>query len=207
MMASCFYHPARLDFNLSSVSPPSEVPETSLALIEDTTQLHAELKRIIEVIAEGISDSVSRVAFGVQFVAAKPNLVETNKTLIRVMPTQYRIKITDEDDFIFQINRPRKSNNVENIDMNFITKWSKERLRVLAMPVPAGGAPIQSSESASFAQAYSRDYIAASVSFDNNTVPVSEISLTSRQQSSLLLEELTAAAAMQADIGLNIEGF
>jgi hypothetical protein len=207
MMASCFCHPARLDFNLSSMSPPSPVPETSLALIEDPVQLHAQLKRIIDVIGEGISDSVTRVAFGVQFIVVKPNLVETNKTLMKVLPNPYRMKITDEDDFIFQINRPRKSNTVDDIGMNFITKWSKERLRVLAMAVPAGGAHISTSESTSFEQTLYKDYIAASVSFDNNTVPASQTSLTSRQQSSLLVEELTAAAAMQADIGLRIEGF
>ncbi len=206
-MASCFSHPSRLDFNLSSVSPPSEVPETSLALIEDTEQLHIQLKKIIDVIAEGVSDSVARVAFGVQFIVVKQNLVEINKTLIRVIPKEYRMRITDEDDFIFQVNRPRKSNSVGDVKVNFITKWSKEGLRVQAMPVPAGGVPIAALDSSLLAQVQFRDYIAASVSFDHNTAIASGTTLTSRQQSSLLLEELTAAAAMQADIGLNIEGF
>lgn len=205
IMASCFSHPARIDFNLSPAFPESEMTEMQLVLIEDSSQLHAELTRMIDVLAKGaISNSVSRVALGVQFVAAKSSSLETNKTLTNVMPPEYRMKITDEEDFIFQVNRPRMSSKVENIRMNFLTKWSMERMQVATMAIPAGGLPIPTSKDLS-AHSKVREFIAASVNFDNNNVPGNP--LNHKQQSSLLLEGLTAAAAMQRDIGLNIEGF
>lgn len=201
---SCFSHPTRIDFNLLPVSAPSEMADMSLVLIEDTNQLHADLMRIIGILAEGIvSNSVSRVALGVQFITVKPNLVEANRTLTKVMPDQYRIKLTDEEDFIFQINRPRMSSKVGTVRMNFLTKWSMERLQILTMAIPASG--IATSKESSFTPANVREFLAASVSFDNNNAPTS--ALTSSQQSSLLLEGLTAAAAMQRDLGLNIGGF
>ncbi|HEY9158674.1 hypothetical protein [Candidatus Binatus sp.] len=163
---------------------------------------------IIDVIAKGtISNSVSRVAFGVQFITVKANVVEANRTLTTVLPDQYRMKITDEQDFIFQINRPHMSSKVGNITMNFLTKWSMERLQVVSMEIPVGGAPIPTPGGTSFAphDVKVKDFIAASVRFDNNNVPT--ISLTSGQQSSLLLEGLTAVEAAQRKIGLNIEGF
>jgi hypothetical protein len=86
--------PARLDFNLSPI--PIQGGPPSVALI-DTPQLHGELMRIITVLEKGgISNSVGRLALGLQFIIVKADVVETNKTLIKVMPTQYRVELTDD---------------------------------------------------------------------------------------------------------------
>jgi len=39
LMANCFSHPARIDFNLAPAHAPSEMAEMPLVLIEDTSHL------------------------------------------------------------------------------------------------------------------------------------------------------------------------
>jgi hypothetical protein len=205
--ASCFVHPVRIDFNLTPTSPPHEITQLSFPLIEDTTQLHTELARIMDDIGQGlVSGSVVRVALNVQFLAMRPSPVEANKTLTSIIPSKYGVKITDEEDFIFQINRPYASREVRSVKMNSLTKWSVDRLQVFTMAIPMGGAlgPAPANIT-SGGNRQGAEYIAASVTIDNNNVPVDAIS--SAQQSSLLHEALIAAAQTQQDIGLNIEGF
>lgn len=202
-MTNCFAHPTRIDLNLSPVPPPTGTAEPELVFIQDTDQLYTELKRIIKVLAEGIiSSSISRIALGLQFVAVKRDSLEANKTLIQTMPQQYRMKVTNEEDFIFQVNRPRKSSKVESVKMNFITKWSVENVQVISMAALAGGAPM------SAGAPWIKNFLAASVSFDNNTfADFARRPLTPGEQSQLLDESLAEASVMQKSFGLNIEGF
>jgi hypothetical protein len=200
----CFSHPARIDFNLSPAVVPTS--ELSLALIDDTRQLYAELIGIIDALAVGtVSIPASRVAFAAQFITLKPSLQETNQTLTRIMPDQYRIKLSDEDDLIFQINRPRPSSKVEGIRMNFITKWSIERLQVIGLAIPSSGVPIAASREIPSPPSAVKSFIAASVSLDNNNVPGP--SLNNTQQAALLLEGLSEAGATLRQLGLKVDGF
>jgi hypothetical protein len=120
-----------------------------------------------------------------------------------IIPDQYRPNLTDEETFILQINRPRVLPDVEQLRMNYITKWSAESIRVVTMVLPrdpaVGLAPNISSPTA-------REFLAASFSLDINNVPTAQ-PLTSEQQSSLLLNGMTWAAETQRACGLNIEGF
>ena len=196
-------HPTRIDFTLTPSTPEEEV-HGSFPLIQDTDLLHAELLRIMEVIDQGVLlRSVVRVALCITFLALKPSPAEANRVLTAVIPDQYGVRLTDEEDFIFQINRPYPSRSVEGIRMNFLTKWSVDRLQILTISLPVGGAatPVQPSASAT---PQTEQFIAASVYFDINNVPT-ETPL--RQPSSLLREALIAIAQMQQAIGLKIEGF
>jgi len=206
LVAICSVHPARIDFNLMPPTETSEFVATSLDLIENTSLLHAELMRIIEIIRNGdASYSVSRVALFAQFLQLRENITEANNTLTNAIPDQYRMQIADEEDFIFQINRPKMSRQVDNVKMNFITKWSVERIQILSLAMPMMvGSPIP--VSAGMPPSQQQQFVAASVTFDNNNVPTAT-PLTGNQQSALLLEGLTAVAEMQRSNGLNIEGF
>jgi len=203
IMASSIAHPTRIDFNLTPASPPNEITQLSFALIEDTSQLHTELVKVIDDIGRGaVLGAVVRVALNVQFLALKSSPVEANKALTAIIPSQYGVRITNEEDFIFQINRPYISREVATIKMNSLTKWSVDRLQVLTMSI-VGPTPAAASISAN---PQTKDFIAASVTFDNNNIQTRE-QLTSTQQSSLLHEALAAAAQAQQNIGLSIEGF
>jgi hypothetical protein len=127
---NCSKQQTRTDFHLFP-SPPTGL---SLASIEDTNQLHGELSRIIRVIGQGlISDPVGRLAVFVQFVIPASSLEEANKILLSSMPETYRMGVTNEEDFALQVNRPVQMNNIDNIRMNFLTKWSAERLNICGL--------------------------------------------------------------------------
>jgi hypothetical protein len=201
--AQLLSQPNRIDFSLLPTAAPGATM-TSIDLIEDTRQFHAELVRIIDVLAKGaISNPVLRVALNVQFVSLKNDVVETNKMLMTVMPVQYRVKLTDEEDFAFQINLPQESDRVENIRMNFVKTWRAQRLQVVSMAIVATGVPVPATNIPP--QVETKEFIAASVNFDNNNVPAGP--LNSSQQSQLLLEGLANVETGQRNIGLNIEGF
>ncbi len=184
IMVHCLAHPSRIDLNLAP--PPGETAELELMFIEDQDKLYAELRKIIDVIAKGvILPSVSRVGLGLQFATAKPNPEEANKTLTQVMPPRYRTNLTNEEDFIFQVNLQRKSKEVQDVTMNFITKWSVDKVQVFRMfpgPSFAGTLPTQI-------------FIVASLALDYNSF--AEKLLNPEDQSRLLLECLTEASAMQ----------
>jgi len=193
MAATCLTHVTRVDFNLSPVLAPIETGEPKISLIEDTGRLFGELKEIIKKIAGGTKvSSVSRIALYLQFATVRANFLEANKALTKVMPEQYRISVTDEEDIIFQVNRPRKSGKVEGLRMNFVTKWSVDNVQVM-VALSAGAAP------------WTKNFLTASVSFDYNNV--AEAALTTEQQSQLLHECLGEASETQRSIGLNVEGF
>jgi hypothetical protein len=208
MMATCLTHSTRVDFNLTPTAPPQAMAQQpSVNLIEDGSRLHAELRRIIGAIGQGVvSDLVIRVGLNFQFLAVKPSSAEANSALTTTIPDQYGVRITDEEDFIFQINRPYTSRAVASIKMNSITKWSVDRLLVFTATIPMSWAPTSALATAGPATPQAAAFIAASVVFDNNNVPT-ETQLSRNQQSSLLREALTAAVQMQQDIGLNVEGF
>ncbi len=207
LTVSCSTHPTRIDFNLTPPSPPQRMTLASFPLIEDAGQLRAELGKIVDVIGKNaVSDTVVRVALSVQFLTVQPSFADANRALVRTIPDRYGVRITSEEDFIFQINCPYASRGVSDIKMNSITKWSVDRHQVLTFLFPPVGAPTPAPTNRTMATPQIEEFIASSVTFDNNNVP-RETPLFGAQQSALLLEALTAAEKMQRDIGLNIEAF
>jgi hypothetical protein len=198
--------PMRIDFNFNPPPPPSMSEEdvVPLALIEETNQLRAELERLIGFI-RGFTGtkSVARVGLYLHFLALQPNIPEANKMLIGVMPERYRVGIVDEEDFIFQINRPAKSQNVEGVRANCLTKWSVDRFQVFNVAITMN-APVVDTRTMPSQQI--RDFIASSVVFDFNNIPAQE-ALSGEQQSSFLLECLNKMKEMQREFGLKVEGF
>jgi len=208
LKAGCFAQPARIDFNLTPPSSPQEEAQedASFPLIEDTALLRAELLRIIAAADRNAAlNSVVRVALGVQFLVLKPSSAEANFVLTASIPERYGVKITDEEDFIFQINRPYASRSADGIKTNFITKWSVDRLQVITLAVQVGG-PTTSTQTPASGSQTAQQFIAASVNFDINNVQTAS-PLPNGQPASMLREALTAVAQMQQAIGLNIEGF
>lgn len=203
MTAICSTNPVRVDFAFMPARS-DEATDLSLAMIEDLVQLQSDLRRIIEAVDGGVvSESVSRVAVSAQFVRPEASSAEANKTIARVMPEQYRMRLTDEEDFIFRVNRLRMSREMTDIRLNFLTTWSVERFQVLALSFLLAGNPIVAPQSMP-AQQQSSATLAASVLLDiNNVPPITP--LTSRQQSTLLVEGLNAIATEQNEMGLTGE--
>jgi hypothetical protein len=203
LIFNCVAQPARIDFNLSAV--PSPGLPIKVALIDNPIELRYELDRMITIFNEDIvSNPVSRVALNLHFLKILPSFVEANKELIGVIPHKYGVKVTDEEDFIFQINRPYTGEAIPEIKMNRITKWSVERLQVLSVSIPVGGMPEVAEMMLPFPQ--SATFHAASVHFDNNNI-VSSRNLNGAEQAGLLHEALQGVEGMQREIGLDVGSF
>ena len=182
LTVNCFKHPVRTDLNLLPLSFPGSA---SLASIENTTQLHEELAHIIRVIGEGlISDPVVRVAVFVQFVMPASTFEEANKILLASIPQTYRMGVTNEEDFMLQVNSPSQLSNTDNLRMNTLTRWSAEQMHIIV------GSRI----------------VVALVAFDYNNVP-STTPISSDKQAALLTEGLLKMANLRRDYDMNITGF
>jgi hypothetical protein len=202
---TCGTHPTRIEFGL--MPAVSNADALSLELFENSGNFYAELKRIIEAVGNGaVTTAVSRVALQIQFLSVKPSQTEANKTLASIMPEQYSLQLTDEHEFILQANRPRTSHEVKTVEMNFITKWSVDRLQVLRLSIPMTGGPIAMPIDLNSSKIRPLEFIAASVMFDFNNAPRND-ALTVTDQASLLLESLNTVVQYQLDMGLNVEGF
>lgn len=191
VVINCTSQPTRIDFNILPI--PSMQPSI-LEFIDDVQQLKDELNHIIDNIEKGIfSDPVLRVALNLHFVKLSSGYIETNKILSEVIPDRYGLKLKDEEEFVFQINQPCTSKSLSDIKMNFLTKWSADRLQFFAIPLQ-GAAQLNPTEK-----------IVASVLLDGNNIPTRP--LTNKEQSTLLHEALDSAGEIQQEIGLNIEEF
>jgi hypothetical protein len=205
MTVSCSVQPLRVDFNFGPPPPSTDIPDLSFNLIEDAYQLHAEIVRINEFLETSVNlGSMSRVGTYIHFVREAASVEEANKLVTAVMPENYRARLTSEEDFVFQVNRPSTSIEVEGVRINCITKWSVDRFQVFSISVPPGGMPISDPRVAPFPQ--SHQFIASSVSFDNNNVPV-RFPLSGLQQASLLRETLASIENGQRTMGLGVGGF
>lgn len=201
LIVNCLTQPARIDFTLRAAETPST--QRTVALIVSAIELRAEVVRIIDSLdSDIVSNLFSRVALILSFAKLEPNHVEANRALTKVIPDRYGVTLTDEEDFIFQINQPRVAKEIPHIKMNFITRWSVDRIQTFNILFPIGGvlAPVGMSPPSPKIETF----IAPSVTFDNNNVP--DRALTGKQQSALLREALDAAVEMQRKIGLNIGG-
>lgn len=207
LQVTCLVHPTRIDFNLSPVLSQGVLPQPVLQLIENTAQLHAELQRITNVLTNGSIQTPSvGVALFLQFVVPQPSFKEANSRLMSIIPERYRTKLTDEEDFVFQVNRPQASTQVKGVRLNFITKWSVERAKVVtfALPPQAGSVIGQPQ----MLTPISTDFIVPSIAFDINNSPYTpDADLTVEQLSLLLREGLSRIEQLQHEFGLNLPGF
>ena len=217
LQATCLVHSTRIDFNFSPVAPKQISNKPTLQLIENTEQLHTELQRITTVLANGdIQTSAIGVALYLQFVAPQPGFEEANSEIMTIIPEQYRTTLTNEEGFVFQINRPHTSSQLPNIRMNFVTKWSVERAQVVTFSLPTQGGPIINQQQMPMPNSSqqqmpipsSTEFIMPSIVFDFNNSPyLPDTNLTSEQQSLLLLEGLSRIDQTQHELGLNFSGF
>lgn len=209
LQVTCIKNLNRIDFNflpppLQSEAQP-RVPN-QIQTIDNAAQLHNELRKTAEHAAESlIANAYTGFALFLHFAAPdQQDIVQANKSLLSAIPKQYRPELTDEEDFVLQLNRPYASPHVDGIRTNFIVKWSIDRIRVLSFGFPLSGmAPGISPQGMS-----QRDFITPAVTFETNNMPQgSDTRLNPNQVASLLLEGLSTVNQSQQQIGLNIDGF
>lgn len=202
LVVDCVTQPARIDFNIKAASSPETL--MTMAVIDHPSAFFNELKRIIDIFDKSSpSIDASRVALNLHFLNLSTSHTNANKALAEVIPARYGVTMTNEEDFIFQINEPKPSKEIEDIRMNIITKWSVDNIQILSISLPTGGVAMGTAGMTS-SQA-EKTFVAAHVVFDNNNTPSRR--LTGKEQTTLLHEAFDTASGMQRAIGLKIEGF
>jgi hypothetical protein len=192
--ANCVVQATRIDFNLF---PIAGAEPGRLYLIDDTPKLYELLRSIIRQIGEGTAQAlVTRVATFLQLSCPTQTVIEANALLLATIPWKYRVELVDEEDFVFQINRPRPGRDNPDLRMNFITKWSTDRFTLFSMHLPISGVP-QFLLGGGSPTGTPSELFAASITFDNNNVPIAN-PLSFGQQATLLGDALNAAEAESA---------
>jgi hypothetical protein len=201
MVAHCVVHPTRIDLNLGPA--PDSGPTMNLPLIVNRNGLHAEMERMMSALdSGGIVNPISRVALYLQLLSPQPNSVKANEAVTSIIPVEYGVKISNEEDFIFQINKPYVSKAVLGTRMNCITKWSVERIQVVSITLAGGSVP----HGAQVPSPQTTEFVAGSMSFDVNNLPVS-VPLPYVQQAALLREARAVVNRIEQETGLNSKGF
>jgi len=182
----------RIDFALAPLQ--TEMFTDSLLMIEDGRSFHGELLQLCNAIAEiSLNVAVNRVACVVQFGSEAPDLETANKLIMSALPNRYRIALSNEADFILQINHLQTSGIVDKLQLNLINKWAVERARIITMGTSIGQPAI-------------KELLVATVLFDHNNNPESGV-LTADEQSRLLVEAFQSMSNSLRDCNLIIEGF
>lgn len=196
VMVACTIAANRIDFNLAPSEPQEDGRSPHLLLIKDIKRLYADMEHVAMELGKGlVSKPVNRVAVFVQFFNIATNPQDANQKILAAIPQKYQITLTDEEAFILQLSCPRLSQ--DNRRINLTTKWSIDQIQVVTIsaslvdPRPASNL-------------VATPYLGASVSFDCNTAP-SDVSLTSEQQGSLLLETLALTTDARRSYGLIVE--
>jgi hypothetical protein len=180
----CSVNPARIDF---AVGPPI-TQDSQVNLVEDLETFFAALRCVVQS-AHDFDPPTSRAGCYVQLAKPAANYQEANKAILSVLPTQFHVGLSDEQDFVFQINRPQRE---EGLQINYITKWSVDRVQILNVQFGVGQTQLVS------------EHVVSSITFDNNSHPVAL--LTKDQVVFVLNKTLQAASATASEINLKAQG-
>jgi len=197
-------HPARIDFTLGPITPNDFNGPPVFPVVENAADFREGIQSIAQRIATlSLSAPVLRVALFVQFVLPVDSITTANQVLLGTIPDQYRVKLSNEEDFVLQVNHPRDLVQPRNVRLNLITKWSVERFKQVSFfaPVVVSGAiqPTVIPES---------ETVVASIGLDYNSAQTSPSDpILAAEQSAILLETLDIAIKSVRDNKLKVEGF
>jgi hypothetical protein len=207
---SCHFNQLRIDFIVGPPPPSTPATQEMLSLIDNSRNFHQQLKRILERIRVNPSTiPATRVACWVQFTAICSNFGDANRAINSVFPRRFRLDLSEEEDFILQLNRPRQSASVEGVKMNFITKWAVERVQLLSMTMMATnptGFPSGGASQLGVGGPHIKTFINPTIAFDNNNHPADR-PLSGEEQFSLLEEALHGVAEGMIESNLEVDGF
>jgi hypothetical protein len=203
IMATCTVHPTRMDINLGAAQATEGQMATQLPLIEDFAALASEMERVINAVGR-LPGKLPRVALFTQFLSIQPTVAEANKKVVRVIPREYGVSVVhDEEDLVFQLNRPYFSKAIQNLKMNSVVKWSVERIQMMALQMPGPGS--LTNPQGAFLPPRIFDFTAGSVGIDINNMPT--FPLSGAQQVELLAEGQAESMRVQQELGLTDKTF
>lgn len=207
ILIACALHPSRLDFTFSPAPPATlGVSGIEVQLIENGRSVWRSFLQLFDALTRGaVAGEVARVAINLQALVVKPNFAEVNQALMEVVPSHYGLRLTDEEDVVFQINKPFMSERISGVKMNAATTWSGARIQVFNFSVPASGI-VNAAMAGVSENPLTKGFLGASAAFEVNNAPTDK-PISSPDQASLLREALSWVGRQQGELGLIIEGF
>jgi hypothetical protein len=194
---TCSVQPARIDFLFGP--KPTTVPSQSMPLVDRPESLRKEMSHLITISGESeLNFPAVRLACAVQFASVASTTAEANQDMSSVLPAGYRLRLSDEEDFVLQINRPRQG---KKIKMNYVTKWAVEKTQILTF-LNVGAAATAGSSLEQFVT----EFVLASISIDNSSIPSTTL-LSKEDIPTILAEALDGISQGLAESTIKIEGF
>ncbi len=183
--------PARLDITFQ---PQPQVQQgDDLVKFGAAVDVRSHLTSLASALPRALSGApLTRVASYLQLGRAASSHAEAIRVLLGTMPQRYRMSLADEEDLIFQVNRPKPSAHGAERRINCITKWSVDRLTT--MMVTNTAAPVV------------RHMLVSCIGLDNSTAPDSVV-LPDLLVYPLLKETYEAFDGQLRDLGLRLGGF
>jgi hypothetical protein len=199
LAAACLAQPIRIDFTLAPLQQSAIA--TMTPLIDDSKHFSAQLAHLIEALGDlQTGPQINRVSCVVKFAMISPNFVSANKSISSKLPKPYHVVLSDETDFVLQINRARPSKALDNITINFITKWSIERTQLITFTVDAAaGQALGPSQMV-------HELIMPNIVFDNNNVQLPR-PMSKGEQKAIFAECLQGTSAQLKECNIAVEGF
>jgi hypothetical protein len=200
---SCQVQPVRVDLTFSAGPAPTPFSD-GLPAISNSLSLRTAMDSAIRSIEKAVkATKLHRLATYLQIGREVTTSTEGNQIIRETLPAAYSIALQDEEDFVLQVNRPSPAANDSSMRLNFITKWSVERVQILTFlaaqnPAIAGqfssGVPVISNK------------LAATIVLDNSS-PQRNSPIDDDQIGALLSLTLTRMDKQLRECNVSLKGF
>ena len=183
--------PARLDLIFQ---PPPQDQSVNLAQLDFEINLYKQFSDLADRLPHVLEGtSINRVASYLQLGCTADDPAEANRLLLGTLPEGLKLRLDAEEDFVLQINLPKPSKHSESTRMNYLIKWSVERMTVMMIGGPSPNPSV-------------KNFLVSTVTLDNSNVPQQE-PLDGRLSYELLHETFEAFGTQLHSLGIEIKGF
>jgi hypothetical protein len=195
----CQSQPIRADFTFM---PTTGADATVLPLIEDTELLSTEMAALIGSISKAFQKApLNRVAAFLQVGQETTNYSDANKALSGAMWEDKKVSLSDEEEFLLQINPTRSDSKDPTLKLNFITKWAVERVQLMTFfnQVSAGNPGMANAPVVI-------EKIVPSIALDNSNMPLQK-PFADSEITRVLLELFREMPSQLKRCNISIKGF
>jgi hypothetical protein len=200
---SCQVQPVRVDLTFSPGPTPTPF-SNGLPAISDSRLLRAALASSIPSIEKAVRGAkLSRLAIYLQIGREVATSTEGNQFIRETLPPTYSVPLQDEEDFVLQLNRPSAAANDSSMRLNYITKWSVDRLQVLTF-LAAQNSPIAGQFTAGAPVISNK--LAATIALDNSS-PAQNSQIDDNQIGTLLSLTFNHFNKQLKECNVSLEGF
>lgn len=124
----------RIDISITPEARQAPNNPITLNLIEDPEDFWNRLQHVVDALAQDsalIPEVFDRAAISAQLLSVERSTEDVNRALLGVIPEEYRVPLTDEDGFIFQVVQSQDVHGVPRMKAAFARKWGAELVQMV----------------------------------------------------------------------------